>query len=62
MRGNSCIRMPEETVDCYVNRLRKHASSCQFGTLTEEMIRGRLVIGIQDNGTKARLLRENDLP
>ena len=52
---NSCIQTPEETVDSYVNRLKKLASSCQFGTLTEEMIRDRLVIGIQDIGTKARL-------
>ena len=58
---NSCIQTLEETVDGYVNRLRKLASSCQFGTLTEEMIRDRLVIGIQDTGTKARLLREKDL-
>ncbi|XP_068717216.1 uncharacterized protein [Montipora capricornis] len=58
---NSCIQTPEETVDGYVNRLRKLASSCQFGTLTEEMIRDRLVIGIHDTGTKARLLREKDL-
>ena len=52
---NSYIQTPEETVDGYVNRLRKLASSCQFGTLTEEMIRDGLVIGIQDTGTKARL-------
>jgi len=58
---NSCIQVPEETVDCYVNRLRKLAASCQFGALAEEMIRDRLVIGIQDKGTKARLLREKDL-
>lgn len=58
---NSCIQTPEETVDCFVNRLRKLASSCQFGTLTEEMIRDRLVIGIQDKRTKARLLREKVL-
>ena len=58
---NSCIQTPEETVDGYVNRLRKLASSCQFGTLTEEMIRNRLVIAIHDTGTKARLLREKDL-
>ena len=47
---------PEETVDGYVNRLRKLASSWQFRTLTEEMIRDRLVTGIQDTGTNARLL------
>ena len=41
---NSCIQTPEETVDGYVNRLRKLASSCLFGTLTEEMIRDRLVV------------------
>lgn len=58
---NSCVQSSEETVDCYVNRLRKLASSCQFGTLTDEMIRDKLVIGIQDKSTKARLLREKDL-
>ena len=47
-RFNSCIQTPEETVDGYVNRLRKLASSCQFGKLTKEMIHDRLVIGIQD--------------
>ena len=41
--------------------LRKLASSCQFRTLTEEMIRDRLLIGIQDTGTNARLLWEEDL-
>ena len=58
---NSCIQTPEKTVDGYVNRLRKLASSCQFGTLTEEIISDRLVIGIQDTSIKARLLREKDL-
>ena len=58
---NSCFQAPEESIDCYTNRLRKLASSCQFEALTEEMIRDRLVIGIQDKSTKARLLREKDL-
>jgi len=58
---NSCVQSSEETVDCYVNRLRKRASSCQFGALTNEMIRDRIVIGIQDKSTKARLFREKDL-
>ena len=60
-RFNSCIQTPEETVDGHVNRLRKLASSCQFGKLTKEMIHDRLVIGIQDTGTKVRLLQEKDL-
>ena len=57
---NSCFQAPEESIDYYVNRLRKLASSCQFGTLTEKMIRDRPVIGIQDKSTKARFLREKD--
>ena len=58
---NSCFQAPEEPIDHYVNRLRKLALSCQFGTLTKEMIRNRLVISIQDKNTKARLLRERKI-
>jgi len=57
----SCVQSSEETFDCYVNRLRKLESSCQFGTLADEMICNRLVIGIKGKSTKARLLREKDL-
>ena len=58
---NSCFRGPEESIDCYVNRLQKLASSCQFGALIKEMIHDGLVIGIQGKSAKARLLREKDL-
>jgi len=56
-----CVEFSKANVDCYVNRLRKLASSCQFRTLTDEMMRNKLVIGIQDKSAKARLLREKDL-
>lgn len=56
---NSCTQGPEETVDGYVNRLRKCASSCQFGPLTEELIRDRLVLGLREHSTK--LLKEDSL-
>ena len=48
-------------MDGYVNRLRKAASTCHFGTLTEELIRDRLVIGLRDHATKLRLLKEDSL-
>ena len=44
-----------------VNRLRKLTSSCQYGALTQYIVRDRLVICIQDKNTKARLLRERAL-
>ena len=58
---NMCTQNLEEPVDAYINRLRKAASTCQFGTLTEELIRDRLVIGLQDHSTKLRLLKEESL-
>ena len=58
---NMCQQNPDEPVDGYVNRLRKAASTCQFGTLTEELIRDVLVIGLRDQATKLRLLKEDSL-
>lgn len=58
---NMCQQNSGETVDSYVNLLPKAASTCQFGTLTEELIRDRLVIGLQDQATKRRLLKEENL-
>ena len=36
---NMCQQNSGETMDSYVNRLQKAASTCQFGTLTEELMR-----------------------
>ena len=44
-----------------INRLRKLASTCEFGLLTDAMIRDRLVIGINDKRTKGRMRREDAL-
>lgn len=49
---NSVTQNPKEGIDAFVNRLRKMASSCKFGALTDEMIRDRIVIGIRDKATK----------
>jgi len=56
-----CQQNSGETVDSYVNHLRKAASTCQFSTLTEELIRDHLLIGLQDHATKLRLLKEESL-
>ena len=58
---NMCMQNPEETIDSFINRLRKAASMCQFGTLTEELIRDQLVIGLKDHSTKLRLLKEEGM-
>ena len=58
---NLCTQNPEEPVESCINRLRKAASTCQFGKLKEELIRDRLVIGLQDHSTKLRLPKEESL-
>ena len=55
---NSCVQIAEESVDVYVNRLRKLASSCEFGALTNELIRDRLVIGVKDRDLKGLSLQK----
>ena len=59
--SNSCVQSVEESVDVYVNRLRKLASSCELGALTDELIRDRLVIWVKDRDLKGRLLRQKGL-
>lgn len=58
---NMCSQNTEETMDEFVNRIRKLTLSYQFGTLTEELIRDKLVLGISDQSTKLRLLKEKYL-
>ena len=58
---NSAFQSPNETVDSYINNLRHLASTCEFGSLTDELIRGRLIIGVRDSGLTERLLRGQNL-
>ena len=58
---NSATQDTHENIEQYLNRLRKLASTCNYGELLDEMLRDRLVIGIRNNPTRARLLRESKL-
>ena len=51
----------EETIDNYLNRLRKLATTCNFGGLEESLICDRIVIGIKDHSVRKRLIREKNL-
>lgn len=50
-----------ETIDEYINDLRRLSSNCEFGTLTDSLIKDRIVLGVRDRALKDRLLRENNL-
>ena len=50
-----------ETIDQYVADLKTKVRSCEFGVLTDSLIKDRIVCGIIDDRTRSRLLREPDL-
>ena len=58
---NTTSQNESETFDDYLNKLRRLVKTCKYGTLQDEMLRDRLVIGIQNNTVRGRLLRENNL-
>ena len=59
---NSRQKNENETVDQYVTALRTLAQSCNFcNCLRDSLIRDRLVIGINDNATKKKLLQDRKL-
>ena len=50
-----------KSIDSYVAVLRNLAKTCNYGTLEENLIRDRIVMGIRENSTRKRLLQESEL-
>ena len=57
----SCSRSINEPVPDYIARLKQLSRDCQFGSFLEEMIRDRLVCGINSDLIQSRLLSEPEL-
>ena len=55
---NSATQRSDNEIDQIVNEQRKLASTCECGTLSDELNRDRVVIGICDSSMQSRLLRE----
>jgi hypothetical protein len=41
--------------------LRLKVKTCEYGTMADEMIKDRIVVGVQSDIVRGRLLREKDL-
>ena len=54
-------RKEGETVAVYVAELKKFSEHCGFGDTLNDMLRDRLVCGINDGGIQRRLLSEPEL-
>lgn len=57
----TCAQKTGETIDQYVNELRNRSKTCEFGGLTESLIKDRIVCGILDNSLRERMLRDPEL-
>ena len=72
----SMYQEENETLDDFVNRLKKQATKCNFKVLcrreredaaavyhviTDDFVKDKIIVGIHDQRTKRRLMRERDL-
>ncbi|XP_018403211.1 PREDICTED: uncharacterized protein LOC108780116 [Cyphomyrmex costatus] len=58
---NSRKQEAEESVDSFVTALYSLAETCEFGTIKNELIRDRIIIGIRDTRVSEKLQLINDL-
>ena len=58
---NNRRQLPGEPIDHFVTDLHTKAKTCEFGELTDSLIRDRIVEGVLDDRTRSRLLRELSL-
>lgn len=59
---NITVQKPDEGIQSYVATLRLLAKKkSDFGTLTDELVRDRIVCGIHNDAIRSQLLREKDL-
>ena len=60
-RFNKRNRRTGESISAYVAELRQLAEHCGYGTTLNDMLRDRLVCGVEDPRIQRRLLAESDL-
>ena len=60
-RFNKADQLESENIETYITRLRQLVKGCNYGDLTDRMIRDRIVAGIRDDELRRKLLEERDL-
>nr|XP_046469519.1 uncharacterized protein LOC124212924 isoform X3 [Neodiprion pinetum] len=57
----SSVRQQSETIPHYVQTLKKKASTCNFGGLTESLIRDKIISDVKNKELRKIFLEEKDL-
>ena len=58
---NKASQETNEDFDHFVTRVKNLASTCEFSTLLNSLIRDRIVVGVKSDGVRERMLRDKDL-
>ena len=58
---NMCVRKSDQTISTYIAELRRLTEHCNFGDTLSDMLKDRLVCGVNDAQMQKRLLAEDDL-
>ena len=58
---HTCVRQPSESITTFVAQLKELAQYYGFGDQLENMVRDRIVMGINDPRIQRRLLQETDI-
>ncbi|XP_031847534.2 uncharacterized protein LOC116433521 [Nomia melanderi] len=51
----------DETINAYILDLKKKAETCNFGTLTDSLIRDKVIVGIKDKNLRMKLFNTENL-
>ena len=60
-RFNTRKQTPEESVDTFIQDLYRIAEDCDYGTLKDQLICDRIVVGVLDDTLSDRLQAKSDL-
>ena len=58
---NRSVQEPSESFEAYVYALRGLGESCNYGQLTDDFIRDRIVVGVGENSRRKKLFQTRDL-
>ena len=58
-RFHRCVQEENESVSAYSARLRRYASTCNFGEFLNRSLRDQFICGIRNSATRKKLLNED---
>ena len=58
---NNCVQGSDDSFDAFLMKLRALAVTCEFGALSDDFIRDRIVCGVKNNTLRKQMLQKPNL-